>query len=465
MRQIKELDPKLKIILLVSVVLRVAAAVYLGNRVVELPGAADQISYHNLALRVVDGHGFSFAEAWWPVTVAGAPTAHWSFIYTFYLAAVYAVVGPNPIVARLIQAVFVGLLQPYLAYRLADLAVKATFRVKGNNATGIPVSASFLARVPLLAAGVTAVYIYFIFYAATLMTEAIFITLLMAGLVLAVSLVERLTQPRCYLTAVALGLTLSLTVLLRQLFLLFIPFIFLWLLIIAWKQRQAVRAAIAISIVMVILILSILPFTIYNYSRFNSFVLLNTNAGYAFFWANHPIHGTHFIPASEMGNAYGKLIPTELLGLDEAALDRVLLERGLQFVADDPGRYVRLSLSRIPAYFKFWPDAASSAISNIARVGSFGLFLPFILVGLFRPVAHYDRLIGKLTWHRPSSTLALLYLFILVYTGIHILSWSLVRYRLPVDAVFVVFAAFALADVMDFIERRVRRQLVTESAV
>ncbi len=463
MKRIKELDPKLKIILLVSVILRIGAAIYLGNSVVELPGAADQISYHNLALRVVAGHGFSFAEAWWPVTAAGAPTAHWSFIYTFYLAAVYAVAGSNPLVARLIQAVLVGLLQPYLAYRLAAMAAQSAFRVKGQKTAGMLVSVSFLARVPLLAAGVTAVYIYFIFYAATLMTEAIFITLLMAGLVLAVSLVERPTQRRYYLTAAALGLVLSLTVLLRQLFLLFIPFIFLWLLIIAWKQRQAVRAVIAISIVMVILILSILPFTIYNYTRFNSFVLLNTNAGYAFFWANHPIHGTHFIPASEMGNAYGKLIPTDLLGLDEAALDRALLERGLQFIVDDPGRYVRLSLSRIPAYFKFWPDAASGTISNISRVGSFGLFLPFILVGLFRPLVNWSA--RKLTFSRPSSTVTLLYLFILVYTGIHVLSWSLVRYRLPVDAVFIIFAAFALADLAGFIEKLARRRPVTENAV
>ena len=40
----------------------------------------------------------------------------------------------------------------------------------------------------------------------------------------------------------------------------------------------------------------------------------------------------------------------------------------------------------------------------------------------------------------------LLWLFIFVYSGIHLLSWSLIRYRLPVDAVLVIFAGLAVAD-------------------
>jgi len=45
-----------------------------------------------------------------------------------------------------------------------------------------------------------------------------------------------------------------------------------------------------------------------------------------------------------------------------------------------------------------------------------------------------------------TSHLGLLYLFIGVYTAIHLLSWALIRYRLPVDAVLIVFAAYGLAD-------------------
>jgi hypothetical protein len=34
-----------------------------------------------------------------------------------------------------------------------------------------------------------------------------------------------------------------------------------------------------------------------------------------------------------------------------------------------------------------------------------------------------------------------------LYTAIHLLSWALIRYRLPVDAVMVIFAGSAVVDI------------------
>jgi hypothetical protein len=45
------------------------------------------------------------------------------------------------------------------------------------------------------------------------------------------------------------------------------------------------------------------------------------------------------------------------------------------------------------------------------------------------------------------SPQGLLILFALVYSGVHILTWTLIRYRLPVDAVLIPFAGLALYDV------------------
>jgi len=120
--------------------------------------------------------------------------------------------------------------------------------------------------------------------------------------------------------------------------------------------------------------------------------------------------------------------------MDEAALDKALLERGIQFVRDDPGRYTLLSLSRLKDYFLFWPKVSSGMISNISRVGSFGIFLPFMVYGLWQ----------SSKWWRKALPL---YAFIGVFTLVHLMSWALVRYRLPVDAVLVVFAGLALEDI------------------
>jgi hypothetical protein len=140
---------------------------------------------------------------------------------------------------------------------------------------------------------------------------------------------------------------------------------------------------------------------------------------------------------------YRDLIPAELRRqrLDEAALDQELLSRGIGFVTDDPGRYVLLSLSRIPAYFVFWPTADSELLSNLSRLTSFTLFLPFMLYGLIRSI-YLGRGLGYL-----QSPAALLVLVAALYTAIHLLSWALIRYRLPVDAVMVIFAGSAVVDI------------------
>jgi hypothetical protein len=44
-------------------------------------------------------------------------------------------------------------------------------------------------------------------------------------------------------------------------------------------------------------------------------------------------------------------------------------------------------------------------------------------------------------WAAPG---VLLLLFMVVYSAIHLLSWALIRYRLPVDTVALIFAARGL---------------------
>jgi 4-amino-4-deoxy-L-arabinose transferase-like glycosyltransferase len=426
-----------------SVLLRSAVAIYFGNEIEDTPGAADQISYHSLALRVLEGKGFSFATSWWPATQMGAPTAHWSYLYTFYLSAVYRFFGENPLAPRLIQAILAGALQPLLAYLL-------TTRLFGPG-------------VGLVAAGLTTFYTYFIYYGATLMTEPFYLTAILLSLYLAILLVDilnadspirsRLSTPfpslplwKVYALAAALGASLAATILLRQVFMLFLPILFLWM---WWSMNR--RNLLILLFSGTIVIAAILPFTFYNFSRFDRFVLLNTNAGFAFFWGNHTIHGTNFIPIFPSYQYY-LMIPENLRNLDEAALDQALLKEGLDFIRDDPVRYGLLSLSRIPVFFTFWPTADSGLISNFSRITSIGLLLPFMLYGLALSFSYKRRTSTNIY----SSPIFLLYLFIAFYTLIHILSWALIRYRLPVDAVLLVFAGLAFTEIFQLLRGRVQ---------
>jgi hypothetical protein len=423
-------------IITLSVLLRLAAAFYLGNEVTELPGTADQLSYHNLAIRLLGGHGFSFGEAWWPATPANEPTAHWSYLYTAFITAVYALFGPNPIVARVIQAVAVGILMPWLSFQLATTLFNPNAPLSRPNRlveNGV--------RVGLASAGITAVYIYFIYYAAALMTESFYITSILWVFLLAIrmSQAERITWGDWLLFGLALGAT----ILLRQVFMLFTPFLLLWL----WYAARPNPLKLAIPLAVVVAM--ILPWTIRNYLAFDYFVLLNTNSGYAFYWGNHPIYGTKFIPILSPAQ-YRALLPEELLHLNEAELDTALMDLAMENVFADPLRYILLSLSRIPPYFQFWPSSESELISNISRVGSFGLFLPFMLYGLFYVLRlGFTSLVAFL-----RSPFALVFLFMLVYTGLHLLTWALIRYRLPVDALLILFAGVSVWLVWEKLEKR-----------
>lgn len=422
------------IVMFVAVFLRFASAVYQGNTVTELPGIYDQISYDGLARRVVDGFGFSFAEGHWPATRAGEPTAHWSYLYTLYLATIYKLFGTYPLLARLIQALIAGIAQPLLLWRIGSRLFNRT--------------------VGLVAASISAVYIYFFYYAGALITETFYII----GILWILDCTFRLIAAargdsgirwRLWLE---LGLAMGVTVLLRQVFLLFLPFLFLWLWwnllereTDRWKRALRWSAVKGLAAATLVLALMIVPFTIRNQRAFGTFVLLNTNAGFAFFWGNHPVHGTEFMPLLPGGaEQYYDLIPDELLPLNEAELDKALLERGMQFIMDDPGRFLVLSVSRADEYFKFWPSADSGLVSNISRVGSFGISLPFMLYGLWIALAQ--------TWKSRTAeerwSIALLLMFVLIYTGVHLFSWTLIRYRLPVDALLLIFAGLGITTLL-----------------
>jgi hypothetical protein len=424
-------------IIVISVFLRIGASIYMGNQVTDFPGTFDQISYDSLARRVLTGHGFSFGQAWWPATAANAPTAHWSFLYTLYLTAVYGLLGVIPLAARIVHAIIAGILMPLLLFRL------------GNRVFG--------PLVGLVAAAISAIYIYFFYYAASLMTETFFILGILWCFDIAISI--RYTKNPRALQWILLGLAMLITTLLRQTFLPIIVLIGLWLWYAAKGARLKFVEGFMLSIV--VLILGILPVTIRNYRVFHQFVLLNTNAGYALYWANNPVFGTNFSNELPEGVTWGSLLPQDLNGLDEASLEKALMRRSLQEILNDPGRYLLLSLSRIKEQFKFWPTPDSQLISNISRVGSFGLFLPFMGYGvwlvIFRPTKYklYDDSHATSKFSQISewlkSPVALWLGFFCLYTFMHLASWAAIRYRLPTDAVMIIFAAVGIVDIYNWI--------------
>lgn len=420
-----------------AVALRLTVAFYLGDAPNSPPLLYDQVTYHTLATRLLSGHGFSFPTAWYPFTAANTPTAHWSFLYPLYLAAIYAITGVHPLAARLVGAVLGGILLPLGVYRWS-------LRLFPGRA-----------RLARLSAACSAVYLYFVLYAATLMTETYYICALLWSLDRALALSERPTAR----DGALLGLSLGIATLLRQSILPWVIVLFLSLLWVGRFRTLLSRTVRSLLLALLVLGLCILPFTLRNYLVYGQFLLLNSNAGYATYSAQHPMHGTTF---SEFAAAP---VPPEVLGHPEPQMDRELMRLGIGFVLADPVRYLKLSLSRIPDYFEFWPSADTTLIHNIGRVGSFGLFLPFMLYGLYLAWRRMGRSSCR-SWSEFLITpFALALLFVLFYPLLHILTWASLRYRLPVDAVVLPFAALAIDSLWTALRARRSRPTPVEPAV
>jgi hypothetical protein len=431
----------LVLILTLSVLLRLGVAFYLGD-VVDAPALlTDQRSYHALGQRLISGHGFSFAEAWYPFTVADTPTAHWSFLYSLFVAGVYAIFGPHPLAVRLVQAVLGGVLLPLVVFRLSRRA----FGYGTGETPAKPTGGVVL--VSLASAAIAAFYAYFVLYAATLMTETFYIIAVLWSLEIGLDFVSRLRrgETRLWRIGSKLGVSLGIATLLRQSILPWVPVLFAYLLWRGWRRRRLGIAIRALGVAGVLLIAFILPWTYRNYRVYGHFLLLNSNTGYAMYSAQHPMHGTEF---REFDAAP---VPADLDWGNEAVMDRQLMRIGIGYVLQDPMRYLLLSLSRARAFFEFWPTPDTTLLHNLGRMGSYGLFLPFMLYGIYLswrgsaivfPDAANGIALGKEFYRRSG----LLFLFVLVYTAVHLLTWAMVRYRLPVDAVLLPLAGLALVD-------------------
>jgi hypothetical protein len=397
-------------ILVVSVLLRLAVAFYLGD---STPPGKDETSYSVLAWRLATGHGYSFPQGWYPFAQADVHTAHWSFLLVGAIAVVYSVAGFHPLAFRLFSAVSGGILLPWMAYRLSRRVLPER------------------SDVALATAALSAAYAYFALYAAQLMTETFYI-------VTVLWLTERAYAVRDELRAnrhpglvllLGFGVSLGLATLLRQAILPWIVVLFGLIALEAVRAGNWRAVLVSVGLPGVVLALHILPFSYLNFRAYDDFLLLNSNTGYAMYSAQHPMHGTEFQAFT------AALLPTDIepLPANEAQWDRALMRRGIQFILAEPGRYAMLSVSRLGDYFKFWPTDESSTLFNLGRALSFGVYLPFIAAGLW---------ISR----RYGQRLAWLYMFVALYSLLHVLTWAMIRYRLPVDAILLVFAGLAVVD-------------------
>lgn len=399
-------------ILISALVLRVVAALVLGNTVSGLSGAHDEISYNMLGQRFAAGHGMTFPENWYPWIKANAPQSYFSYTFSLFLAGIYAVFGYFPIVARLIMA----LMSTGVIYMIFIIGRRL-----------------FDHQIALIASAIAAVYAYLIFYGVTLVTETPFILALLVAIYVALVIRE---GPSLRLW-ILLGISLAITVLLRMAVIFFVPVLLGWILWSLHERRHIKYGVIPI----VILFMALLPFTMRNYNLWGHVMLLEAQFGHVFWNGNHPGHEGDFHPYKVFE------IPEEVLeSNNDAEITNELLRRGIRNVIEAPDHFLLLTLTRLREYFTFWPTQDSTLPANVLRVISFGLIVPFTIIGLVAGLRRWQMLLP-------------VYLFMLIHTGVYAVSWTMIRYRIPVDVFFIIFTAYAIVLISEHIRLPMFRRL------
>lgn len=350
----------------------------------------DERHYHQLALRLCSGDGFT--------TASGLPTAFRPPGYPLFLAALYQA-WSSPLAAKLANAVLLGLLAWILGGMVARHAPKGQF---------LP---------PIL----ILLYPVLPYTATTLYPQTL-------GAVLLAGCVSLLTQPgHPWRPALLAGLLLGGVCLTIPSFLLLVPLLAVYRAATHWRKPS--RALGLALILLAVPLATLSPWTLRNALRFGEFIPVSTNSGRNLYLGNSPNAGPTDGVNVEIPEA-DRPDPS----WSEARTDRHYRDLAWKWIRHHPGKAARLYLRKVGGYFHFrnklfTTDESSRTRDVVMAITYYPLLLAgFLRIGLWKrfPLANEERLC------------ALLYLGNAFCAA---LFFPRIRFRLPFDALLIACAA------------------------
>ncbi len=376
---------------------------------------ADATAYHGVAINLIAGDGYSLDGR--------EPTRIRPPSYPVYLACIYALAGPHPGRAALVQAAL-GCLTCLLAYRIGR-------RV-------------FSERAGLLAAAITAAYPALVYYDTRILRAGFSAFLFTLAVWLALVIERRYSPPRGFLLGIMIGV-LSLC---RPE--LIIPasaasILFLW----PFKPfKQAISRG--LLIVLSVLLLWI-PWTARNYATFGTLSPVTAGLGSVLWFGSRwaEIGGDDHSPEDR---AQLQAQTREMRPIVESEIDGRFLEDAVKDILTKPAWFARMVGRKM---VMFWRDANGvkktlprihPALSPLLNLYYYGLLLLAICA-------------TALNWRRDSRTRLLfgvVFIYMMTYALLHVRN----RYRVPVLPVVFVLSAGGFWMLIDL-----ARQALTERAV
>jgi 4-amino-4-deoxy-L-arabinose transferase-like glycosyltransferase len=341
-------------------------------------------------------------------------------VYPLFLAGIYALFGFSVAAARVFQA-------------LAGAATAIIIFFIANEI--------FSKRAALIAAAVVALYPYLIYFSGDILSETLFTFLISLCVYF---LLVNFRKNNYVLSAVYGGVS-GITLLCKGTFL---PFYAISLALILFlpgpdRPKKIKMAGLALAFTALI----VLPWTARNYRSYHKFVLLGLS-GQSLWLANNPqafklqaLPETNQDRLDENFTWFDEAKYKEILSLPPVQADERFRKEAREFIFANPGQFVSLSFKRLVHFWRPFPVVATNRNKLIALLTS-GLLLPLGLLGVILSLKKY--------WKKTLALLALLGSF----TLIHMVFTSSIRYRVPLDPYFIIFASFTISLVVSSVSRK-----------
>ena len=281
-------------------------------------------------------------------------------------------------------------------------------------------------RAALISAGIASIYPFFIFYSSLLLSETIFIFFF-------VLFVYTIIDHDSSIGGRS-GVTAGLTHLTKPTLFYCFPVIWFWQYVVLGVRGKTIWIS--------VLVFSLIVFSwgLRNYHVFGEFVFTTSGSGQVLWEGNNPWNKTGGVSGTfQNPDAYLQSLPE---GLDELPQDRWKKSKAIDHIVDNPILFASLGVKKFFRFWSLWPNSKeySSLRYKLMSLLSFGVVLSGTLVGVF--------------WLREHNrVLSLLYLLIIYFTAIHMVTIGSIRYRLPVEPFLIVITSLVLAKVIRRIPR------------
>ncbi|MDR3635953.1 MAG: glycosyltransferase family 39 protein [Isosphaeraceae bacterium] len=344
--------------------------------------------------------------------------------YPLFLALCQAVCGESPLAVRLVQAV-IGAASVWLVFRLTRTLAAADRGLAGPWST------------PLVAAALAAIDPYYVGTAALLLSEAVFIPLIVLSLWGLAVLWGPPSSSRPVATvawAATVGAASGAAVLVRPSWALCVP-----ALLLAWvafsgrgHRLRAVRGALIVALAAAVVMA---PWWVRNARVFGKFVPTALWMGASLYDGLNP----HATGASDMEFVN----EPDIWPLGEEAQDAELRRRAVAFARANPGRTAQLAGIKLLRYWSPWPNAETLRSPWVAVAWAMWTLPLYVLWA----AGAWDR-------RRDARALVLLAGPLLYFCGLHMIFAGSMRYRIPGAVPALGLAAIGLRSL---IERGTRR--------